>query len=428
MKRVFKTWSWVGLLLIGFCASSGLADGFRNPPEGASALGRAGMRLTELDDLSAVTHNPANLAEVEAAGVMPTVTLGYNKVKYTSPTGVSQETKDAWRALPAVYAAWPLADSQCVIGLGVNLPYGQFTRWDKEGILKGITPYFAQMTTVNISPVLAGRYGERLFWGIGPDIVWSELEFRQMFPFSVLAGDPMVPDGILQAKGDGYAIGGHAGLTYLLSDRQRLALVYRSSYSVDYEGDFAIKGGLPAALLPPPLSGSSDFDATSEFPNMVALGYGLQATETVRVEVNVEWIEHSRNETLEVDVANNNVLLNSPAVPNPMAPVVFPQDWDDTWTFGIGADWQVAPEWTLRAGWTYLPTPVPEETIMPTLAESDKNVVSLGLGFVGESHRLDVAYAYNFTSDRTVDDPRNPIQGEYEFDAHLFGLSYQCSF
>jgi long-subunit fatty acid transport protein len=41
---------------------------------------------------------------------------------------------------------------------------------------------------------------------------------------------------------------------------------------------------------------------------------------------------------------------------------------------------------------------------------------------------LDLAYAYNLTKDRDIASPRNPVNGSYEFDAHLFGVTYGYSF
>lgn len=48
------------------------------------------------------------------------------------------------------------------------------------------------------------------------------------------------------------------------------------------------------------VSASSDVETTFQFPTIVALGYGLQATDTLQVEANVEWLEFSRFDTLAV--------------------------------------------------------------------------------------------------------------------------------
>ena len=40
------------------------AEGFRNSPPGAFSLGRAGGRIAQIDDSSAVQQNPANLIDL----------------------------------------------------------------------------------------------------------------------------------------------------------------------------------------------------------------------------------------------------------------------------------------------------------------------------------------------------------------------------
>lgn len=422
---------YIGLFTGGVClllAGATFGDGFRNPPEGGAALGRAGVRLTQGDDATAVTHNPANLLDLKERTVMGAATIAFTETDYTSPMGARKTSDDPWRLLPAVYANCPLDDGQSAVGIGIHFPYGQFTRWDRESPFKGLAVDYAEMTTLNINPTFATHVGDSLRVGVGLDLVWSELKFKQVFPFSAMTGDPTSPDGRMDADGDGVALGANAGLTWLVSDRQRLALVYRSPFSVEYKGDFHLREGLPPAMLPPPISPSSDFDTEIDFPSMAALGYGLQATDDLRLEVNVEWVEHSRNEELVVDVENNNVLLNPPTAPDPTAPSRIPQDWDDTWTVGVGADWAVNESWTVRAGWTYLPTPVPESTLAPALAEQDKNILAVGLGYRGDGQSFDVGYALTLADDRTVDDPMNPVPGKYEFESYLLGISYGCAF
>ncbi|MBN1558395.1 MAG: outer membrane protein transport protein [Lentisphaerae bacterium] len=405
------------------------ADGFRNPPEGAAVLGRAGMRLTEINDASAVVHNPAGLMDLDKAEVMTAATIAYSDVTFTDAlTGNATESEDPWRILPALFGAWPVHNGRTVVGLGIHFPYGQFTRWDKDSLLKGRAPYDAQMTTLDITPAVATRVGDDLMVGAGIDLIWSEIKFKQVFPFSVMFADPAAPDGTLKACGDGYAVGAHAGLTWNLSECQRIAVIYRSPFSVDYDGDFDIVGGVPPAMLPPPVSASSDFDSEIDFPSVVAAGYGIRPTDRLRLEANVEWVEHSRNESMVTDVGGNNILVNPPTVPDPLAPSVAPQDWDDTWTFGLGLDWQCSAAWSVQAGWTYLPTPVPESTLSPTLSEEDKHIFGIGCSYRRGAHRFEAAYAYNLADDRTVDDPLNPVNGTYEYESHLFGASYACTF
>lgn len=400
-----------------------IADGFRNPPEGAATLGQGGMRVTEATDATAVTHNPANLTDLKDPELMATLTFGYSPKKFTDgQTGQSETSNDPWAFLPAVYAAWPLhldTEKPWVAGVGVNVPFGQASKWDENGVFAGRAPYYASMRSVNVNPSLAMQLHERLSLGIGLDAMWSDLEFRQTMPWMV--GVPGISSSRLVFQGDGEAFGANAGLTWKVTDSQRIGLTYRSPMTVKYEGDFTIENPPPPGFLPPGTSNSSDFDTEINFPAVAMLGYGIHVTKTVRVEANLEWCQDSRNESMDIDIAENQVLLGGNSS--------LRQDWKDTWSYGIGADWDVAEAWTLRAGWNYLQSPVPDDTVMSTLAENDKHTFAVGVGYHKNGQSIDLAYAYSIMKDRTVSVADNPmLNGTYEFDPHLVALSYICRF
>jgi long-subunit fatty acid transport protein len=87
--------------------------------------------------------------------------------------------------------------------------------------------------------------------------------------------------------------------------------------------------------------------------------------------------------------------------------------------------------WVVRAGYTWLPTPVPDETFMPVLTEGDKHVLGVGAGYRCGRHRLDLAYSYSITEDRKIDPAVNPnpaIAGTYEMEPHLASVTYGYQF
>jgi long-chain fatty acid transport protein len=395
------------------------ADGFRNPPEGGAVLGRGGAHMVYVDDATAATHNPAALAEQKAAAVLATTAIGYTKTEFTSPSGMKEESEAPWTVLPAVYTVMPLKDSPWVIGMGLHVPYGQSKEWDRNGVFKFVAPYFAEMKSINVTPVVARKVGSSVSFGAGLDLMWSDLTFKQLFPLFPPPAGLSGPATSLDFEGDGYGVGAHAGLLWDVADGHRVALTYRSPVRVEYDGDFTMDPFPGPGVFPPPVTGKSDFGTQIDFPQVVGLGYGVAIGDSVRLEANVEWIEHSRNDALDLDIGNNGVLLPTTSLP---------QQWDDTWTFAVGGDWRIGSEWTARAGWTYLPTPVPDETMMPSLAEGDKQVLGIGLGYAGGGHRLDIAYALNLQEDRNITSPLNPTPGSYEFNQHLFAATYALTF
>lgn len=413
-------------LTVACTGSLVLANGFRNPPAGAAAMGRVGGKIAQIDDASSVEHNPANMTEITSPEVMASMTVIKTGTDFHSPLG-SASTKDEWKYLPDIFAVIPLENRQFTAGLGISTPFGQSTVWNQDGAFRYTAPYSAELAVVNVNPSLAAKLGEKVSVAAGVDVFLSQLDIKQVMPWSMLTGVPM-PDGAAHLNGEGAGVGGNAAITYRPTKAQSLALTYRSPVKVDYEGDSDFSG-LPAGAQSLGLTPTSDFESSIDFPTIIGLGYGIELTDTVRVEADVEWVEFSRYDSLSLDAGNNNPLVSGPASPNPLAPAVIPQNWKDTWTFGLGADWKATRELTLRAGYIFLQSPVPEETLAPTLPDADRHVMSVGAGFHRGANRLDIAYAYSLIADRDVNNNQNPAyNGTYETTSHLMSVSYGRSF
>ena len=105
------------------------------------------------------------------------------------------------------------------------------------------------------------------------------------------------------------------------------------------------------------------------------------------------------------------------------------QNWRDTFTLGVAGDWQVAPAWTLRAGYQYYQTPVPNSTFSPTIPDANQNVLTFGLAYRHNQHALEAAYGLDFYDRRNITSDQNPAyNGTYNLHVHLFSFSYRYSF
>ncbi len=404
-----------GLLFAG----TAVADGFRNPPEGMNAIGKIGGKIVYVDDASTVTHNPANLSYLTNNELLVSFTLGYGKREFEPDTGGKAESKDPWAVLPNLFSSWNVNDD-LTAGVGLTTPYGRSTTFPKDTVLRYTTPYFTELIAINLNPSLAYKVNENVSVGGGIDLLYSELDLRQIYPWSVATGNPAAPDGTSSFEGDGSGFGINAAITIELTDKQRLVLTYRSSIEVDYEGDSKLTQTPVAAPVPSLVTSQSDFETTIEFPTVLAAGYGIEVTDKLRVEVNVEWVEHSTFDELNIDAGSNTAFLPSSTIP---------ANWDDNWTYGFGADYQLNENLVLRCGYIYLETPVPSETMLPSISEEDQSVVSVGFGYTSGQHKIDAAYAYGIFNGRDVNNNINPaFNGAYDFEAHLIGASYGYTF
>ncbi len=421
VNRVSPVWGLMRVVvavLAGTVATT-MADGYRNPPEGAAALGRGGVRYVYGDDGSVLTHNPAGLTDLDAATLTFAATFAYSPTEYTTAAGASENSDVALAMLPAIYGTMPLAEWNAVVGVGLTTPYGQSMEWDRGGLLDGAAPDFAEMKTANISPSFGVKLCDKVSVGVGLNVMWANLEFQQ----SLLPppGVP-VPSSRIGFEGDGYGVGATAGLVWQITGNQRLGVSYRTAADITVKGDFTIANAPPML----PAAPRSDFETEIKFPAVAAIGYGIQVSDALRLEADVEWIEHSQNDVMSLDIGVNNPLLAAV-----LGSTDLPQNWDDTWTFAVGADWACSEEWVLRAGCTWLPTPVPDSTFIPVLTEGDKYVLGVGAGYQSGAHKIDFAYSYSITEDREISPAENPnpaIAGTYEMEPHLASVTYGYRF
>jgi long-chain fatty acid transport protein len=397
-------------------------EGFRNPPAGAFSLGRAGGRIAHIDQASAIQHNPANLMDLKQPEVEASITTVYIKTDYTSPTGVSTETRDPWKFLPNFFAAVPLLDKNVAFGLGITTPYGISNEWDPSPTspFHYTTAHFAELKVINFNPTVSARVSDRLKIGVGVDIFYSDIDLKQFYPWFLVV--PGFPEGELHADASGTGFGGNIGLTFDVTEKQRVALTYRSPVTVDYDGDFEVSG------VPGPLSGlipaSSSFSSRIQFPTIVSLGYGIELTDTIRVEADVEWLEFSNFDSLPLRTG-----ASVPGVPSSI-----PENWEDTFTIGIGGDWQFAPNWVWRASYQFYESPVPSETLSPTIPDANQHALTTGIGVTCGKHRAELAYSAVLYEDRTISSTILPppqgtsVLGTYETTVHLISLSYHYAF
>lgn len=375
-----------------------LADGYRNAPEGARAIGAFGGHRAFADDANATVHNSANLVDLTQPMIQFNTTFGYGRTSFKNAAG-SDRTENPFFAIPGFSAAMPFKDGKYAAGLSAYVPYGRSVDWGKNDYFAAIgAPYYGSMTVADLTPNFSMRVTDSLSVGVGLDLYHGEVEQEQF----------IVP-GLLHSKltADGQAVGWNASVTWKITEKQRLAATYRSPFKIKYEGNNELSGII---------NSKSDVDASIEYPTIVGLAYGIELTDTLKAEINGEWLEFSQYETLTI----NN--------PGGIGIVAVPQNLKDTWTAGVGLAWNFKPQWTLRSGYMYLRNPTPDDTYGTLGPDEDQGVISLGLGYEIEHHTVDIGYAVGLFNGRSISGSTGSPDGKYDYNVHLLSISYGYKF
>ena len=80
----------------------------------------------------------------------------------------------------------------------------------------------------------------------------------------------------------------------------------------------------------------------------------------------------------------------------------------------------------LRAGYQFYQSPVPSSTFTPAIPDANQNALTVGLGYKGPHHGLELGYGAIIYNERDISGGSYP--GKYQVMAHLISLTYRYSF
>ncbi len=110
-------------------------------------------------------------------------------------------------------------------------------------------------------------------------------------------------------------------------------------------------------------------------PHEVAFGVAVNPLDSLLLAVDATWYDYS---TLRYSSPGVTVLDREGEAlqESQRAPVVF----SDVVAVRMGAEWAVQPEVLVRAGYGFIPSPVPPQTGVTNLLDANRNTISLGVG------------------------------------------------
>ncbi|MEM6911572.1 MAG: outer membrane protein transport protein [Verrucomicrobiota bacterium] len=404
------------LVLVALLGAAGLVQAdFKAPDPSAAAIGRSGGNLANVSDSSAVAINPARLTELTQNEGQFSAILVDAPTEIRPEVGFKTDSRKDLKPLGSFFVGGPIPDSDFAWGLGLYMPYGMSSIVSEFSHFRYTQAHSTKLTYVNLAPTIAVSLTDKFSVGGSLDFVYSEVEFEQAYPWALVTGFPGLPDGEATLEGDDWTLGGTLGANYDLSDRQRLAFKLRLPTDLDYSGSTELTD-IPA-LLPNPTV--TEFGAQIRYPMEIGLGYGIDVTDKLNVGIDIQWIQFSRLETMNINAGVNSPLLTTSV----------PFNLKDAWHAGIGVAYEFLDGWTLRGGYRFEESPIEDRFLTVSLPGYDQHIVSAGLGYRCEAYFVDLAYSHSFYPTREVSNNVVPsVNGEYDYHFNTFAMTVGFSF
>ena len=431
----------------------------------STAMGSAFRGLA--DDWSAVFFNPAGLTQLEGltigfSGGMIAPRGDYNAYAYPAQmvpfsgmiTGTAVEAEPKNFFVPALGIFKKLNDKMSV-GLGVYAPFGLGTEWNlvdlpadygnATGISKKNESY-SDHQVINIQPTFAYQVSDKLSIGIGACYTWGKMDLDMVkIAFNPAAANwDMITQGLLAAgltlepltmdqyrlvvennlSGTGSAYGVNVGALYNVSEKLALSGDFKQTYIMHGDPEkVAVLSMVPGESFPGGeatktsllgvFSGQNvtmydgDVDADLPLPLTAGIGLGYKASDKLTLSVDVSMTNWASWDVITLEQEGDQK-------------TEMKEDWKNTIEAGAGleylamdgADKQVF----VRGGFYTVASPVPDETMSPTILDpSRRYVITGGLGLNMGKVALNLAAEYVLFGETDIKDyvfDYNPLNTE----------------
>jgi long-chain fatty acid transport protein len=426
-----------GLVAAGICfgiAGEASGSGFQLRENSAAALGNAfAGAAASTQDPSIIANNPAGMTGLsgnQVSGdlsiVIPSAIFSGTARNATGQTISGSNGGDAGSAqpVPALYGAYD-ASPDLKFGLAVTAPFGLKSQYNSDWVGR-YQAVKSELDIININPNVAYRVTDWLSVGGGPAIQHTSAELTNAINSTSVAhlANPLLPpglalpDGSVRVTGDSLSVGYNLGVLAQLSPESRFGVSYRSQVSHRLEGSTALS--VPAPLAADPRFQNTPTRTDLKTPDVLSLAGSHQISPDLVLLAEVQWTNWSVVKNLRVERPDGSALTDQP------------EQWHGTWFASIGASYHPDPNWTIRGGFAFDPTPIRNQFRTARLPDSDRYWLAAGLGYEWTPDlRFDAAYVHIFGGSAPINEVSQTgdlLAGRYSDHIDIVSLSATLRF
>ncbi|TYT76010.1 OmpP1/FadL family transporter [Desulfobotulus mexicanus] len=376
---------------------------------GAKATSMGGAYGAYADDPFAVYYNAAGLTQIKrptlAGGlhmIDPTIKMkdfyieGSSNPDFPRSKNEAMSFSDSSENLyaPHVGFAMPLSE-RLFMGVAIYSPFGLEVEFPSDPKVNptAYSSFHSYYFRKVINPGLAYKVNDKLSLGFGVSIGQTKSAAEKIYYVGAkdLTSEGTVPDMLRTLDGahlkieleDELNYSFNLGIQYKPVENLTLGLTYRSETDVDFEGD-AYVNGIKVAK------------ATLDYnhPQQIQAGIRYTPHDRFSMQMDLVWTEWSilKNQTEPITSIENSLGIDLVALGK--KEISSPRNWENTRQLRFGGEYIMSDLVTLRAGYFYDPTPIPDDTLDTMWPDADKKTYSFGAGFNFEKFTIDTVLQY----------------------------------
>lgn len=397
------------------------AGSFQLPTDNAAGWARANAGGSLFaNDPTAAYNNPAAMAffngpmlQVTGTGIRPSAKFeGEFRDQQGKPvSGGNPNGFGKVVPFPNMAFAVPVSD-QLVIGGSVTVPYGLVSDYDPSWQGR----YFGTKTSVqSIAISLSAGFKINDQFSIGAGIVGQRTKAQlntTLDPYgsaagllgSTALGQPQSDDVKLNVDvKKKLTFGYFVGAEFKPSAADSIGVSYHSKITQNLSGQYRLYGSdaaknlialaptvFPTAGLPALKPAGDRANAQFDLPAFVSIDWVHAFSNQFSLAASAKWTDWSLFKNLTL-TSNGDTLIS------------LPEKYKDTWAYGLGGDYKVNEQWTLRAGIGYDESPTNIISRDPRIPDGSRRLLAFGVGYQATRNiAVDFGYQHQFVSDTPV--------------------------
>lgn len=429
MKRVILA----VFLVFALCQGVAFAGNVDTFGIGAKATALGGAFSAYADDVYAIYYNPAGLTQLKtkqislgAIFIDPHLQAKNYDVEGDEVAGVTtslpkKNFQDDSPLLVAPHLGFAMPFNEKIsFGIAAYAPFGLHIKWndsfDQPGSYNAYESWYQRIVA---TPTIAYKVNDKLSIGFGVSLGRSEagtyLNSLGLYWAPTLTKadlinnglDPTVANSIIPINHitaqeeveltDDFNYSFNIGIMYKVTDALTLGVTYRSVADADFEGELKLKGldQVEKAILAQKGLTKYETDVSLDdvdHPNQIQVGVRYAPHPKVSIEADLVWTQWSivDYQTLEIKDPQFQALLG-------YKEHKIKRNWKDTNQVKIGVEYKATDILTLRCGYFYDPSPIPDDTFDIMWPDADKKTYSLGAGLNLGRWTVDAVVQYTIT-------------------------------
>lgn len=278
--------------------------------------------------------------------------------------------------------------------MGLSAPFGFASKFDQNSFARynSIDSYIA---TIDIAPTIAVKLNDWLSIGLGLDEQYAYVKLRSAVPDAFALGGPSIAtDGRLTLTGHTWSTGFNGGLLIMPTPDTKIGLSYR--YGITHN----IRGSLTIANLTGILaSADTQVTGTAALNEPDIIQAGISQRITPQLTILGEFDFYTWSNFKQIDIHTTSAAIGD---------LITPENYRDTYSFALGAEYQLNDQWKIRAGTKYDQTPTVDAFRDTRVPDGDRIWLSTGFHYAFSDHiGIDGSYAHIFVTDSNINITRS---------------------